>query len=81
MFGGNHHIVPMHRYHEEGVMVLHQRERTALQPSCPKAGVEVTVRKQETVMALKPQPFLNEPLRPIKLISLDFTQFVGINGG
>lgn len=59
MFWGNHHIVPVHRYHEEGVMVLHQRERTALQPSCLKAGVEVTVRRQETVMALKPQPFLN----------------------
>lgn len=63
MFWGNHHRVPLHRYHEEGVMILH-RGKELLCSHPPKAGVEVTVRRQETMMALKPQLFLNELLRP-----------------
>jgi len=46
-----------------------------LQQTCPK-----TVRRQETMMALKAQPFQNELLRPTQVMSLSFTQFMGING-
>lgn len=61
-------------------MVLHQTKRTTRQQSWPKAGEKGAVRRQETMMTLKTQPLLNELLRPIHVMRLNFTQFIGING-
>lgn len=78
MSWGNHHAVPGHAW--GGVMVLDQSERTTLQQTWPKAGEERIVRRKDTVVALKAQPFLNELRRPTQVMSLDLTQYISING-